>query len=211
MWTLPSRIGDTPDWHGGRRHALVWAVLLDEPAHQLTAAARGRLGGVVLPRYARQPHVTVRYAGLAGEPGLPGYGLEQLRRDLAGLDALVPGAPPQVRATGWSSFPMVPYLGMQCAWLDDAHRALAAPDDDPGAPYRPHLTVGQYAVRMPVDKVLERLADCPAQGEWAVGELALLRYETHDISGPLAVEGTVDLATGRWAWAGAAVLRPHRG
>ena len=63
--TIASEDRDFAEWHGGRTHAAVWAFELDLPeVREMIAAAHRRLGHLLLPRYARQPHVTVAFAGL---------------------------------------------------------------------------------------------------------------------------------------------------
>ncbi len=197
--TIACEDRDFPEWHGGRSHALVWALLLDEPGvAQCIAAARQRLGALILPRYERQPHVTVAFAGLAAEPGLPGYDSQDLDADLAVIRTLLDG-PVTVRPAGWGSFPMVPYLAVESDWL---HRARGALDRDAvelhQLPYVPHMTLGHWSGRWKRESVLERLdAPTPRRG-WQVHSLSLLRYETSDIAGGLTPVGSLDLAHGRW-------------
>ncbi len=191
---------DFPEWHGGRSHALVWALVLEDPElEHCIADARSRLSGLLLRRYERQPHVTVAFAGLAAEPGLPGYDAEDLDADLASLRSLLDG-PVEVRATGWGSFPMVPYLAVESDWAPRVHAALSR-DIVPGdpMPYVPHVTVGHWAGAWRRDSVLERLdAPHPTQS-WQVSRLSLLRYETHDIAGRLEPIGHVGLGDGQWS------------
>ncbi|MGD8215811.1 2'-5' RNA ligase family protein [Aestuariimicrobium sp. Y1814] len=203
-WTIPHLPVD-PGWHGGRPHALVWACELGDPAGGLTDVARRRLGGLLLPDYRRQPHITVRYAGLMAAPGLAGYDGAALAADLACLRGLADG-PVTVVAQGWDTFPMVPYLALGADWLHRAHEALPSPGDDGSMTYRPHLTVGQYAHRVRLDDVRAQLAGLAWSGQWVVRELALLRYDTDDISGPLALEGRFDLTTGEFTPAAGGVL-----
>ncbi|MDO5736159.1 MAG: 2'-5' RNA ligase family protein, partial [Propionibacteriaceae bacterium] len=177
--TIACQDRDFPEWHGGRSHALVWALELDGPdVREAVAEARARLDGLVLPRYERQPHVTVAFAGLAAQEGLTGYDDEQLQADLTRLRPLVDGAV-ELRATGWGTFPMVPYLAVESPWLAEAHRVL---DDGVGAahgmPYLPHLTLGHWRGQWRRHEVLERLDAPLPTGRWIVGELSLLRYET---------------------------------
>ncbi len=191
---------DFPEWHGGRTHALVWALLLEYPElEQFIADARSRLDGLLLPRYERQPHVTVAFAGLAEQPGLPGYDGEDLEADLDRLRSVVCG-PVDVRATGWGSFPMVPYLAVKSEWLHRAHAALDRNDAERDQmSYVPHVTVGHWAGAWRRDSVLERLAAPLPTQDWQVSELSLMRYETHDIAGPLEPVGHMGLADGRWS------------
>lgn len=190
---------DFPEWHGGRRHALVWALELDDTELQRTVAdARQRLDGLLLPRYERKPHVTVAFAGLVAEPGLPGYDDHHLTHDVAHLRPLVSG-PVQLQTTGWGSFPMVPYLGVASAWLAVAHAALdQGASRIHGMTYVPHVTLGHWCGAWPRDEVMGRLEGPLPQGPWLVNALSLLRYETHDIAGPLEPVGRLDLTSGQW-------------
>lgn len=191
---------DFPEWHGGRSHALVWALMLDEPdVEQCVAAARSRLDGLLFPRYERQPHVTVAFAGLAAEPGLPGYDDALLARDLERLTPLVHG-PVSVRATGWGSFPMVPYLAVESEWLNLANAALEQTSASlHSMPYVPHVTLGHWSGQWPRETVLERLDAPLPERSWQVPELSLMRYETHDIGGRLEPVGRLNRTSGRWS------------
>ena len=194
--TIACEDRDFPEWHGGRRHALVWALELHAPELQgCLADARSRLKDLLLPRYDRQPHVTIAFAGLAAEAGLPGYDEVRLAADLSCLSALRAG-PIELRASKWNSFPMVPYLAVESAWLHHAHAALD--DGEHPMDYVPHLTVGHWAGRWPRHEVLARL-EAPVPTEtWHVVELSLLRYDTPDIAGPLEVVGRFNLANAGW-------------
>ncbi|MEO7586463.1 MAG: 2'-5' RNA ligase family protein [Arachnia sp.] len=189
---------DFPEWHGGCSHALVWALELDQPdLVTAVAAARARLEGLLLPLYDRQPHVTVAFGGLAEGDGVAGYGGERLTRDLHRLRPLLDG-PVELRATGWGSFPMVPYLAVESPWLQAVHDLLDDGAAAHGMSYMPHVTVGHWAGAWRRDDVLARLDATPPAGPWRVGALSLLRYETHDIAGALEVVGRLDLTDGTW-------------
>lgn len=190
---------DFPEWHGGRSYAFVWAALLNDPElQQCITAARSRLGELLLPRYHRQPHVTVAFAGLAQEPDLPGYADPELAADLHALAPLALG-PVEVRATVWESFPMVPYLGVSSDWLGNTHAALnTRVPKEWVTKYVPHVTVGHWAGRWPRQQALRQLYATVPSSAWQVNELSLLRYETRDIAGPLEPVGTFNLSTGAW-------------
>lgn len=180
---------DFPEWHGGIPHAYVWGFLLDCPV----AAAREALGEVLLPRYERQPHLTVAYAGLAGRE----FDAARLDADLAALRPLCRG-PVELSALSWSSFAAAPMLEISATWPHAAHRALAA-----GLPWRllepyvPHVTVGFYRTEVPLAEPLAALAPVPVPPRgWQPECLQLLRYDTSDIAGPLTVVGELDLTGG---------------
>ena len=223
--TLPTDpSADWSAWHRGRTFAAAWVVLLPEPAPRLVELARGRLGEIVWPQYRRQPHVTVRFAGLMAEPEgqsqgyqsqghqaqghqaqgyqaegyqAEGYGEPELVRDLAAVSAVVEG--PITLTTGeWGTFPTTPHLVVQGEWLHRAHRVLPAEGGDPPPQYLPHLSVGSHRVRVPLQSVLHRLGEAPAPVTWTVERLHLVRYRAAEFDGPLEVVGELDLTTGQF-------------
>ena len=200
MITVPSQIRDFAEWHGGCRHALVWALeISSSEVDELLSAARRRLDGLLLPRYERQPHVTSAYAGLEPRQGATPsghlYPPELLERDLEALRHLIPHRV-ELSVTGWGSFSMAPYLGVEGTGVTELHEALAAP----GERYVPHVTIGLYGVAEHIDLVAERMTGWPAAAvQVEVGAASLLRYETADIAGPLSTVGRLDLTDGTWS------------
>ncbi|GAB3820180.1 hypothetical protein GCM10028820_25480 [Tessaracoccus terricola] len=196
--TIACRDRDFVEWHGGRTHAVAWALELDHPdVRRQLASARSRLEGYLLRGYLRQPHVTLTFAGLVGE-GEQAYGADELESDLRLLRRLAAG-PVTLRADGWGSFPMVPHLALSDDWLPHAHAVLThgAPEEH-AMDFRPHVTVGHYRGSWPIDEPLELLREVPSTGEWVVPEVSLVRFRTSRIAGPLQVVGRLDLATGDW-------------
>lgn len=194
--TIACQDRDFPEWHGGVDRALAWAVVLDDPdLAALMATARARLRHRLLPRYERQPHVTLYFSGLADD----GAG-SRLERELRLLRRVIAG-PVALEPTGWGSFPMVPYLALSCPWLTAANRVLTA--DAPSEhrmDYVPHVTIGHYSGSWPLATPLAELDRLPLAGVggWSVNQLSLVSLATSDIAGPLQVEGTLDLTTGGW-------------
>lgn len=203
--TIPSVEGDFSAWHQGREWAGVWALDLDGPdARAAVDSCRRALGSVLRPRYERQPHATVGFAGLFAQAGLGGYDRASLTEDLEALRAALPGVL-GVGTVGWSSFPMVPHLELACARLESLHALVTREDDPP--PFLPHLTCGQYAGRVELDALRAQLSRLAVPNLiWQVRELTLFRYRAADISGPLSVEGRLDLTSGAWHWGPDAVL-----
>ncbi|MHA6525981.1 2'-5' RNA ligase family protein [Tessaracoccus sp. G1721] len=194
---------DFVEWHGGCRHALVWAVEADvDEVRAAVSSARGHWGDVLLPRHERQPHITLAYAGPVALPGTrpvdEPYSRAKLADDLARLRGLAQ-RPFEVAVGGWGTFPMVPYLRASAPALAAANSALMAGSPYAGG-YVPHVTVGHYSVSRPLAEMAARAA---AWGPWdvilEVGEWALMAYETHDIAGPLTTVGRLSLAAGRWS------------
>lgn len=199
--TVACQDRDFAEWHGGCTHALVWAALVDvDDVRSAVCEARGRLAEVLLPRYDRQPHVTVAYAGLLPAEGTDPIeepiGPGRLASDIHALRALADGGF-TLSLDGWGSFHMVPYLSVEAPALDTAHQALH-PAGLPG-PYVPHVTVGHYSVSGPMPRIASLLDGWePEPVELTVREWSLLAYETRDIAGPLTVVGSLSLDDGRW-------------
>lgn len=197
--TIACRDEDFVSWHGGCRRAAVWAVEADTPGVRAAVASmRERWGGLLLPRYDRQPHITVAYGGPVPEAGASPmeepYDRPRFEADLARLRAarLEPFA---VEISGWGTFPMVPYLSAHAPAL---HRANATLTTQPG--YVPHVTVGHYRVSVPLAEI-DAVAggwQPPEAGQLRADRLALMTYGTHDIAGPLTVEGWFRLDSGEW-------------
>ena len=168
--------------------------------------------GIMLPRTERVEQVTVAYRGLcAGSnahdaaPALhttAEFGADQLRADVQAL-AQAAQPPFTLELQGVGSFTTVPYLAVSQGTqaLQTLHEALVSEPYTPGWRYVPHVTVGQYGQQVPL---MDAVAQLQAQGigqsqlVLAVTELALVRYATHDIAGPLVVEGLWDLSTQRY-------------
>lgn len=206
--TLACEDRDFVEWHGGLSHAVAWALELDHPdVRRMIAAARARLEGYLLRGYLRQPHVTLAFGGLVGD-GEGEYGQTRLDSDIRVLRRLAAG-PVTLRADGWGTFPMVPHLALADDWLPHAHAVLTndAPEEH-AMEFRPHVSVGHYSGRWPLEEPLELLAEVPAAGEWVVPELSLVRFQTSRIAGPLQVVGRLDLATGAWTMITPGWLQP---
>ena len=189
--TRPIEDRDFAEWHGGCRHALVWLIDVDVPAvRDAVASARGRLDGLLYPRYDRAPHVTVAFSGLAPEPGATPadilYGADELAADLERLEALA-AEPFTLRIDGWDTFTTSPHLSV--VGLDHLlplHEALTAQRACGADVYVPHVTVGLYGVEVALSEVKARMAGWSAPPiDVDVTELVLARYDTADILGPL--------------------------
>lgn len=185
--TIACEDRDFTHWRGGAEHVLVWAVDVDVPeVRAMVAAARRRWAEVLLPRYQRQPHVTVGYGGPMPAPGPAPqdepYTPARIDAARAAVEALRL-APFEVRIGGWGSFQMTPYLAAQAPELQALAQALG---EDRVRPYVPHVTIGHYAVARPVAEVAAR-AEGWSQPEVTVPVTAvsLLRYDAADIAGPL--------------------------
>ncbi|MDF1488971.1 2'-5' RNA ligase family protein [Tessaracoccus caeni] len=193
--TIASEDRDFAEWHGGRTHAAVWAFDLDPPeVRGMIAAAHRCLSHLLLPRYARQPHVTVAFAGLMAPDD---FDDARLDADLSLLRGLMAG-PVTLTATGWASFPMAPYLRVDADWPHEARAALNISRPLAAETYQPHVTVGLYDTVVPIRDAVGLLDGLPFGGAWTLSHLSLLRYEAADIAGPLEIVGRLDLTTGEF-------------
>ena len=189
--TMPCEDRDFHQWHRGIPHAYLWGFRTRTDIRP----ARAALDGLILSRYERDPHVTVAYCGLEGTE----FTSEQHDDDLRRLRPLC-GGPVRITPWRWASFPPSPMLELRSPWVHEAHDALS--EGLPHRilrPYRPHVTVGFYSVAVPFDEPAARMATVPLPEPFEVDALELLRYDTHDIAGPLTVVGRLDLSTGLYA------------
>jgi 2'-5' RNA ligase len=191
---------DFVEWHGGCPWCAVWVLPIKEASvARRVAQARQALQPWVLPRYERQPHVTVAYRGLmAGQEAhsKAEFGLLQLQRDVRMLQA-AQLAPFALTLGGVDSFSTVPYVKAALPQtLAQAHDALAMVAPYPDWHYVPHLTLGHYAVEQPMAAVMAALqASGAGASPWeeTVDAIWLARYRSSDIAGPLTWEGCFDL------------------
>ena len=192
------------EWHQGCPWCAVWVVMLEQGAlQQALDQARARLGAALLPRYARQPHITLAYRGLCqggAAHAAQEFDAQALQADVLLLQKLKQ-QPFELQVAGAQSFTTAPYLGVKgdIPALQRLHAALVPEEPAPDWRYVPHVTIGHYARRLPLREVVKRLVTL-GQGlpEIRVTQLALVRYASADIAGPLTLEGVFELNTGRY-------------
>ena len=206
---------DFAEWHQGRPWCGVWVVRAEAPRVQaLVQVARSALRPWLLPRYARQPHITLAYRGLMPRDAADTqaeFGLPQLRADVQALQAAqLPPFAWQLQGVG--SFSTVPYLALSHSpALHIAHEALMARMPYPGWHYVPHITLGHYGRRLPLAEALQALQSSVPDGPLHAAQadaLWLARYRSSDIAGPLYFEGRFDLATQQYVAEPEALLQP---
>ena len=176
--------------------------------------ARSALRSWLLPRYARQPHITLAYRGLMPRDAADTqaeFGLPQLLADVQALQAAqLPPFAWQLQGVG--SFSTVPYLALSHSpALHIAHEALMARTPYPGWHYVPHITLGHYGRRLPLAEALQALQSSVPDGPLHAAQadaLWLARYRSSDIAGPLYFEGRFDLATQQYVAEPEALLQP---
>lgn len=206
---------DFAEWHQGRPWCAVWVVRAEAPRVQaLVQVARSALRPWLLPRYARQPHITLAYRGLMPRDAADTqaeFGLPQLLADVQALQAAqLPPFAWQLQGVG--SFSTVPYLALSHSpALHVAHEALMARTPYPGWHYVPHITLGHYGRRLPLADALQALQSSVPDGPLHAAQadaLWLARYRSSDIAGPLYFEGRFDLATQQYVAEPEALLQP---
>jgi 2'-5' RNA ligase len=196
---------DFTEWHRGRPHYGLWALMLDrdEISGAVTAAQR-HLGDQLLPGYRRQPHITVALGGFpcATARHADDYPQASFTAALAALRTAAP-QPFTLEIGGLASFTSAPFLA-----VDDVDGGIAAlrralltsdPAEERGraGEYVPHLTVGLYAGEYDCATVADRLAAFPApQLRVDVCRLAFVRYDSADVGGPLTTAAEYVLADG---------------
>lgn len=205
---------DFAEWHQGCPWCAVWVVGLEDAlvkAH--VAALRAVVQPWLVPRYERQPHITLGYRGLmAGPEGhhAAQFAAPQLAQDIAALQALAL-QPFTVHLQGADSFATVPYLAVQASSeLQQLHQALMGSALYPDWHYVPHVTLGHYACNTPAAPILQRLhavAQTLPALVLSVQQLQLVRYQSHDIAGSLTVEGCWDMHLQRYVPQAQALLQ----
>ena len=186
---------DFTEWRGGAQHVLVWAVDVDVPeVRAMIASARQRWADVLLPRYDRQPHVTIGYGGPMPADGPAPmdevYTAERVEEAHAAVEALRL-QPFEVRIGGWGSFQMSPFVAARAPELEALAEALGEGRE---RPYVPHVTIGHYGVAVPLAEVAV-LGECWESPEVVVpvDRVSLMRYDAADIAGSLTEVGCVPL------------------
>lgn len=201
----PCEDRDFAEWHQGCPWCAVWVVMLEDAALERSLQlARARLGDALLPRYARQPHITLAYRGLCQSGAVHAaqeYDAQALRVDVLWLQKMK--QPPfELQVAGAESFSTAPYLGVRgdVSALQRLHAALVPEAPAPDWRYVPHVTIGHYARQLPLREAVKQLVGLD-QGlpKISVTRLALARYASADIAGPLTLEGIFDLNTGRYS------------
>lgn len=209
---------DFVDWRKGRQRYAVWAIDVDSESVRAAAMLlRHALGDCLLPEYRRQAHVTLRVCGFPA----PKRGLDDdyTPADFARhVDALA-----QARIEPFSmtigtprTFPSAAYLSVE----DDAggiariRDALAGEEPaEPDFAFVPHVTLGLYGRRVPVEQVMRRMAACPGLSaiQVEVRRIALMTYDAAVITGPLRSICAFDLAENRLRVLDAEAMRPLSG
>ena len=202
-WTLPNVQKDFTDWRAGRHRYAVWAIDLDHDwLREASNRMRQHCADLLLPNYARQPHITLRICGFPAADRRLGDNYTQA--DLAAQVSALESAriePFPISIGALDTFTTAPYfsvLDIECG-IARSRQALAMPAGDgpgeKGFPYIPHVTFGLYGGRFPMPDVASRLRSAPEieNARLTVERLTLMTYEASVIAGPLTSVCAFDL------------------
>lgn len=208
--TLRNEQRDFVEWHLGRPHYALWALMPDCAAlERRVQAAQTHLGRWLLGGYQRQPHITLSLCGFPSACATQGDDFEAgvLRAQLLALRQLRP-APFEISIGALESFSSAPYLTVQTPPLRALRQCLLsnatinmAPDD-----YTAHVTVGLYGGAWPLSELrqaFDRFSDTESL-QLQISSIALLSYAARDIGGPLQRLAEYDFSSGRLHWSACA-------
>ncbi|RFO95511.1 hypothetical protein DIC66_17960 [Rhodoferax lacus] len=215
-YTLRNQRRDFPEWHLGRPHYALWALLVDtEAVRQRVQAAQTHLADRLLDGYCRQAHVTVALCGFpsAAPQHADDFGAQALGRQLAALRQAGRSSF-EIGIGGLASFSSVPYLSVQedAGHLGQLRSSLAGSGLHSAAEdYIPHVTVGLYADAWPMATVQTQLDSFAHSGHLrlTVSRLCLLSYVAKDIGGPLQTLAEYDFQSGALHWSEASAGLPE--
>ena len=202
-WTLPNVQKDFTDWRAGRHRYAVWAIDLDHDwLCEASEKMRRHFADLLLPDYARQPHITLRVCGFPCRDRRldDDYTHAHFAAQVSALEsARIEPFPISIGAL--DTFTTAPYFSVLDidGGIAHARRALAMPAGDgpgeKGLPYVPHVTFGLYGGRFPLADVIHRLRSGPENKSVRLNirRLTLMTYEASVIAGPLTSVCEFDL------------------
>ena len=202
-WTLRNVQKDFTDWRAGRHRYAVWAIDLDHDwLREASNTMHRHCADLLLPDYARQPHITLRICGFPSPSRRLGddYTQADFRAQISALEsARIEPFPISIGAL--DTFTTAPYFSVLDidGGIARARRALAMPAGDgpgeKGFPYVPHVTFGLYGGRFPLADVIHRLRSSPENKSvrLTIRKLTLMTYEASVIAGPLTSVCEFDL------------------
>ena len=202
-WTLPNVQKDFTDWRAGRRRYAVWAIDLDHDwLREASNRMRQHCADLLLPDYARQPHITLRICGFPAPDRRLGdnYTQADFSTQVSALKS-TRLKPFSITIGELDTFTTAPYFSVLDieGGIARARRALAMPagegPGEKGFPYVPHVTFGLYGGRFPMPDVASRLRSAPEieNARLTVKRLTLMTYEASVIAGPLTSVCAFDL------------------
>jgi len=185
---IAHQLRDFRKWHRGIAHYGLWCLMIDDPAwQQAIALAQAHLAPFLHPGYRRQPHITFFPCGLLADNF---FSEEMFTRQVQALtEARL--APLSLELPGHlDSFPTAPHLPVtdRDGGLAKIRAVLAAvsPEDNPGARYHPHMTLGFYRKSFAIDQLAAHLRAFQSPSlPWTARALCFCRFATADTQGPL--------------------------
>ena len=202
-WTLHNVQKDFTDWRAGRHRYAVWAIDLDHDwLREASENMRQHCADLLLPDYARQPHVTLRICGFPGPNRRLGddYTQADFCTQVSALKS-TRLKPFSITIGALDTFTTAPYFSVLDieGGIARTRRALAMPagegPGEKGFPYVPHVTFGLYGCRFPMPDAAHRLNSAPRieNVQVVVKRLTLMTYEASVIAGPLTSVCAFDL------------------
>jgi len=202
-WTLPNVQKDFTDWRAGRHRYAVWAIDLDRDwLRDASDKMRRHCAELLLPDYARQPHITLRICGFpCRERRLSD---DYTHADFAAQVSALESAriePFPISIGALDTFTTAPYFSVLDidGGIARTRQTLAMPAGDgpgeKGFPYVPHITFGLYGGRFRMTDVNHRLRSGPENQSirLTIRQLTLMTYEASVITGPLTSVCAFDL------------------
>ncbi|QLF92910.1 2'-5' RNA ligase family protein [Pseudomonas sp. ABC1] len=199
--TLPSRLGDYPDWHQGRERYGVWLMEIDSPALlAYITDVRQALADLLHPQYQRQPHITLFVCGFEQpEKRLSDdFTAQALRVQCDSLQRLAPSSF-ELQASHLDSFASAAFIALEDpqASLAPLRQALSQGSEEIRyASYVPHLTLGLYRQSIDAQALRQRLAALPAppSAPLRITRLLYCTYCAQEQFGPLSERYRMELA-----------------
>lgn len=190
--TLPTIMGDYPEWHRGRREYSVWIIeLAREDILAKVEAARKHLSGFLLDPYQRQPHITLFVCGFIAD--VPRFDDDYCQHQADAHRQLLKDSgisPFSVEIGGLNSFAAAPFLEVHDreGGIERLRALLSCAAKEVGRyVFTPHVTVGLYSGTFPSKTVLERIATFSTMPANVVVErITFATYHAAEICGPLA-------------------------
>ena len=193
QFTQSNCSADFQDWHQGIKEFGLWCIeITDSSWLEYIAECQVKFKHRLLPNYQRQPHITLCASGLLAEGYFCQQKLAQQKKQLTqGCKSF------EIAICGADSFSTAPFLAFENHHhLKKLNRLLAAiSEDSPPDFYTPHITLGLYDDRYPVQDIiteLQQLLPPPAQ-PMTVDTISFASYQTQDIQGPMTIKDKVAL------------------
>ena len=193
QFTQSNCSADFQDWHRGIKEFGLWCIeITDSIWLEYIAECQAKLRHRLLPNYQRQAHITLCASGLLAEGYFCQQKLVQQKKQLTQAYKIF-----DIAICGADSFSTAPFLALENHHhLKNLNHLLAAiREDSPPDFYTPHITLGLYADRYPVQDIITELQQLPSPPEqpMTVDTVSFASYQTQDIQGPLTIKDKIAL------------------